>query len=263
MYKDNQVTVVIPVGRRMHMVTLFNYLERFRHIIDKIELWQCTTDTKDIEFLNVFCKKHGGWCEIVEPPDDGWKVHISNMASLYSRCTLSQTIYIKMDDDICFIDDGCIEELCKTLLDNPNDLVSANVVNASHTHSLFIERKLIPEGVFGDTSYHENGELADFLHSSFLKAVKGGKAGLYKQEGAYTDFYYVSINMIGWTGQTMQKMVPFGNHDESHFNYAGKQKANTRWILCENALAAHYSYRPSFKKLILKKHLKQYHDVSI
>jgi len=267
MFNDKKVIVVIPVGREYHLKTLFNNLVKHKHIIDKLELWLCTQKPYDIMYIRKFQQKHPNWCEVVNLEDEeGWKFHPSNYVKYYERCIDPNTIYIKMDDDICWIDEHCIYNMCKLLTEMEGTsykLVSANVINTSHTHLPFLKRNIIPNKKFKNFSYHENGELAMFLHTFLLKAIKTQHTNMFKAPINYPDINYVSINMICWSGSTLETMLPFGTHDESHFNYVGRSQAKADWLICGNAIASHFSYRPSFSYLSKNANLlEQYHEVS-
>lgn len=269
MYEGKKVVVVCPVGREFHLKTLFNYLIKSKHIVDEVQLWKCTKKPFDQYIINNFTDKHAPWCKSIEKPDfDGWQKHISNLSAFYEDCIDENTIYIKMDDDICWIHPDCIESMCKTLLllsnQTANPLVSANVINASHTHQYYASRNFIPPSFAGDFSYYEKGELAGFLHYITTSLIKAKHEDVFPIQRIFKHDKYVSINMIAWNGDTMKQLIPFGTHDEGYLNKEGKRKINAKWYVDGNAVCAHFAYRPSAKYLSqCTKFLDIYHQLSL
>ncbi|GAM34290.1 hypothetical protein TCE0_015f01767 [Talaromyces pinophilus] len=98
------------------------------------------------------------WCTDKTGPFDGW-------VSSWKAVVEPQSIYIKIDDDIVYIEDSTIPALCKKLVENPQYFaVSANVVNGGFTswlhHRLGVYAPYWPETRSASaTSAHEMSKI--------------------------------------------------------------------------------------------------------
>lgn len=123
------VVGLVFYGRREYVEILDYYLQRnLKHnggLLDEIVLSVNTDNSEDLEYLEMLLSKRPGYTK--HTPSGGYSRYQGQWeAALESR----ENIYIKIDDDIVFIEDNAIPAIVKRLLDEPYLFaVSANVVN--------------------------------------------------------------------------------------------------------------------------------------
>eukprot|EP00439_Symbiodinium_sp_Y106_P071552 s470_g12.t2 len=156
-YKDLQavnVVVVVFSGRRDRMRILMRYLRRDlrKHggVVDKIvfALWQYTA--KDLSYLKELVSSSDGadgTFDIQDFSEQRWGRSridadpISNrMVQLYKSMNETDTVYVKVDDDVVYIAEHAIAELVRERLRKRCLLVSANVVNHAIMSALHQDR---------------------------------------------------------------------------------------------------------------------------
>ncbi|KAH0565268.1 hypothetical protein GP486_001333 [Trichoglossum hirsutum] len=112
--------------------------------LDEVVFLQRTSDQEDIDWLHTTVSKTPGY-SIANYTED----RVSNYAHSWDLCEPG-TMYIKIDDDIVFIEDTTIPAIVDTKLKNPNSLlVSANALNqpalAWIHHHLGVVKPYLPE----------------------------------------------------------------------------------------------------------------------
>src|SRR5881392_2415740 len=105
----HKVVAVTPAGRKRYLAVLLPYVLKNRHLIDEYQLWVNTKDDWDIGYIKSVRDKWPELIRLIWPsiPAAG----SASVFQFYRYCTAERTIYIKLDDDICFIQDGALEEL--------------------------------------------------------------------------------------------------------------------------------------------------------
>ena len=159
------------------MEILLPYLFRDKGLIDEIHLWVNTAISSDLDYIFDISEKNSDFIKIVPPP---MKQQLSGdspyvVGCFYKFCNDPDAIYIKCDDDICFIENGTIEELVLFRIQNPKPfLVYPNIINnVIMTH---IHQRLgclpIEDGICTYQDHCPNGlksgELATKIHQNFL-----------------------------------------------------------------------------------------------
>ncbi|CAE7684249.1 DEGP1 [Symbiodinium sp. KB8] len=156
-YKDLQavnVVVVVFSGRRDRMRILMRYLRRDlrKHggVVDKIvfALWQYTA--KDLSYMKELVSSPDGadgTFDIQDFSEQRWGRSridadpISNrMVQLYKSMNETDTVYVKVDDDVVYVAEHAIAELVRERLRKRCLLVSANVVNHAIMSALHQDR---------------------------------------------------------------------------------------------------------------------------
>eukprot|EP00884_Botryococcus_braunii_P002605 jgi/Botrbrau1/12345/Bobra.4_3s0017.1 len=128
-FRTLKVSALIFYGRRDNVKILNSYLERNLHssggILHEVVFLRNTKNAADLRFLDELLDCHPGVyrSQTIEPP------HV------FARVlhTLPRNrLYVKIDDDIVYIEDGTIELLVEALLKRQDlYVVSANVINHS------------------------------------------------------------------------------------------------------------------------------------
>lgn len=263
MYNNYQIVANTAAGRRRYMQWLIPFVVA-SDIIDRYDIWVNTHDSVDIEFFKRIAAAFPKVQLVWQP--DGIVCGNNSINAFYRQCTEEQTIYIKLDDDIVWMEPDLIEKMVRFRVEHPEYfLVSPLVINNSlSTYLLQVHGKLKLDKYYQAMATHpvfwKSGEFATQLHHWFLQTqLKTGRyAALHvgPQPMGMTRF---SINCILWFGSEMKKMngeVPGDDEEYLSSIYPTRHGLANCWN--GDALAAHFAFFPQREQLDKAGVLQQY-----
>lgn len=240
---NKKVCVCIPAGRKKYLEILVKYLLKNTSKIDEIRMWVNTTNEEDLKYIESLPQMNSIFTLDYSANGD-INIGSSTAISLFFRnCCDENTIYLRLDDDIVYIEDGFVEEIIKFRIENPRYfLVLGNVINNSvcdylhksngalRTELDFTINASCPIG-------WSNKELTLEKHNCFFENLESDKLNLYKIEN-YEWNRRFSINAICWFGSEFKKFngqVEYGN--EEVWLTEGRNN-----IIFGQKLCCHYSF---------------------
>jgi hypothetical protein len=245
-----RVVAVTPAGRQKYLEILLPYILNVQNIVDEYQLWVNTTTPSDIRYLKSLKEKHGGFVRLVWPYIE--PCGRSTVYQFYSGCVDAKTVYIKLDDDICYIEDGAIDELVQFRIRNRQFLlIYPNVVNSAL--SSYIHQRL---GNFGSSlglfTYNpfcdlgwRSGRAAALIHSDFFQKLKDSRLDLYKyKQWVLHNFERNSINCISWFGEDFAqfKRCEPSADDEQWLAVDKPKEVGRVNSICGTSLMVHFAY---------------------
>jgi predicted O-linked N-acetylglucosamine transferase (SPINDLY family)/GT2 family glycosyltransferase len=250
MFKNYRIIVVTPAGRKRYLEILLPYILRSREIIDEYHLWINTTNKSDINYMNDLAKKFPDFIKLIslniEPSGN------STIRFFFQNCIDKDTIYIRIDDDICFLEKNAIKELLNFRIFNQNYfIIYANIINNSIC-SYVNQRKGSIGFSQGNTTYDvfcntgwKSGEFASFIHSKFIE--DNSKELLNKYQYSYwilSGFERVSVNFITWFGKDFAEFngIIDGEDEEQWLSVDKPKNINRYNCICGSAIVSHFSY---------------------
>lgn len=244
-----KVITVTPAGRKKYLEILCPYLLKNKHIISEHHFWVNTTNKEDIEYLNKLASENT-FFKLVPIPK-GTPNKNTTICLFFENCVDKDAVYIRFDDDICWMANDAVEKLVNYRIRHPEPfIVSGNVVNNSictHLHQRFGNIP-IDIGMCGYNRICDNGwkspEKAVTFHECFLEALKGGVTDRYKFPAWYFHTYEdFSINCISFLGKDFAEFGGKVGHDEELWLTHDKPKElGRRNCIYGDALFAHFSY---------------------
>lgn len=264
MYKGYKVVVNTAVGRRRYLKLLLPQV-LVSDIVDQYDLWVNTLDKLDIAFFEKMAEKYPKLNLIWQP--EGVINGIYSMAPFYAYCQDSNTIYIKLDDDVIWFDPTFFEELCRFRVDNPKYfLVSPLVINNGICNYI-----LQSEGLANFTHYLScapydmkdyNGYLAEELHKWFIKKIK---TKTYDQ--IYCGEHIIAmqrfaINAVAWFGSDFKKFNgKLEGDDEEFLTVKYPVKHNLMSCFNCNTIVSHFSFSAQREYLDRTTILSEYENI--
>ena len=245
-----KVVGVIPAGRKKFMEILFPYLLK-QNSIDEFEIWENTNKIQDIEFMHAFADEHKEKFTVQPLPCGG--VEGSGSIRHFMRfCCDPDVIYVRIDDDICWMADDCLEKLVDFRIKNPEHfLVHGNVINnniCSFLHQSIgamttNSATLAYESSCGDSMAKPS--VACEAHDCFQRHYQNDTLDAYKFK-QWIDHHNtrICINLISWFGKDMyQDGRDFENkNEELEMSVRLPKVKEMTKAICGDALAVHYSY---------------------
>ncbi len=249
MFKAHRVVAVVPAGRKRYLEILVPYIRANSRIIDACHLWCNTVNAEDIEYMHGIAEADDGLFQVVSPT-----VKVNGFRSIhhfFRYCCDPGVVYIRFDDDICWMAPDAVEKLVSFRLANPNYfLVIANTINNSICSTIHqrlgcfgTEEGLCEYDAFGDVS-HGSPQLACLAHRSFLNCLKSGDVSGYRVPlWIALNYERIPINCICWLGS---EFAPFngmvGVDEEEWLTRVKPQQLGRPNAICGQALVSHFAY---------------------
>lgn len=254
MYNHHKVIVVTPAGRKEYIELLVRYLLRDRGLIDEYHLWLNTPDEADLEYLRDLERSYPGYifCRERDP-----NIHLDmNHAGLsifqyFQYCTEPGAVYVRLDDDICFIRQGALRELVDFRIRNQAYfLVSANIINNALCSYIHQRMGLIDasKGVAGylcmDTTGWRDPRYAEHVHRAFFRHHAEDLLEKYSFERWELNTYErFSINCISWLGDDFRKFDgQVGVAEEEWLSRLKPMQLGRINCICGSAIVSHYAF---------------------
>ena len=256
---EYKIVAITPAGRKANLEILHKYLVKNKNIIDRWDLWVNTENKIDLEYMIELSNKYS-FINLVYPtwPYERGCPNLS-LAPFWSKATDEDTIYIRFDDDIVFIDDNTIENLIDFRVKNRNHLFVYPFIINNPFHSKDLQLRELISKKNGTIRSHEellgpgiadpvsflSSSFARELHETFIKSYhksdykkfmcdekitwditgsvyKYGTNG--KQEIFSNGGPQVAINCISWFGSDLKTITPINN---CYFDGEKKQREYT------------------------------------
>ena len=247
MIDNYRIVVVIPSGRQKYLELLLPHILDQQQYIDEIHFWLNTTNQEDISYIENIQKSNTNIFKIIYS-----KIPINGASSLYhfwyTSCD-NNTIYIRLDDDVCWLSKNFIFNVVKCRIKNPDAfLVFPIIINNDMNYGL--------TPTFGSVEYvkwFEHPYYGAQSHALFFNWLK-------KQSGDDFNFGNIpvpltrslNINSVCWFGEDM-RLVKFETDEEEHeISHTFPNKFNRPNMICGNAMCCHFGFM-SQKDYMLEK----------
>jgi len=254
-----RVVVVCPAGRRRFLEILTRYLLPLRGFVDRVDLWLNTAAAADVAYLQALSMSvQPVYYRLVEVPPPttltpggksklGMSYHIG---AFYPHAAEPGTVYVRLDDDICYIAPGAIRTLVEYRVRHPEPfLVYPTIINNS-----LMSAMLQAHGAFGkeigDCPYDilgrgwHDGRFAEAVHRRFIQAVKRRDLTKWRlPDKRFTDYERVSVNAISWLGADMAACATaVGELEEGYLSHDRPLELGRPNALCGAAIVGHFAY---------------------
>jgi hypothetical protein len=223
MFNGRRVVICVPSGRYRYLRILLPYLlaDRFASVIDEIKLWVNTDVPSDLEYFARMAqtfpkiKQVRAAGNISKQLYDGRRDHYQYNDSIYrfyQGCIEADTLYCKIDDDICFVHDDFFTHMLRAVTSRhrQNYACVGNVYNIPYTSKLQQDRGTLDAAMGHSTGDPRcpiactNGEFAAHIHKQFLALATCGQL-----ESLYFDSHNLKgrqrIGTMAWTGENFQQ----------------------------------------------------------
>jgi hypothetical protein len=246
-----QVRTVTPAGRARYVAILHQYLLRNRHIIDKHIWWRNTDHEPDVRYLRQLVDEFPDFYEIQEQKEP-WYKDTFNIHRFYPDCACDpDTVYIRFDDDICWMADDAIEKLVACRLAHPKPfLVFGNIVNNAICNCIHQQIGAIPADLpltWKATCPFswENGWAGFLFHEFFFKHCMDKTLDRYKFGIPNTLISYerFSISVASWLGKDFAKFGgEVGGDEEWWLSEVKPAELKRPCMICGDALFVHFAF---------------------
>lgn len=252
------VVTVTPAGRRDYLALLVRHLLPLRGVVVRHDFWVNTADAADIAYMESVAEKYAPFFRLVRVPPPttltlrgksklGMSYHIG---AFYPQAAEPETVYIRLDDDICYIHPGAIEALAGYRAAHAEPLlVYPTIVNNSLMSAMLQERGAFGREL-GDCPYDtlgrgwNDGRFAEGVHRKFIQAVKRRDISKWQLPNKiFQDYERVSVNCIAWLGSDMARHAQsIGEFEEGYLACELPKELGRPNALYGAAVVAHFAY---------------------
>jgi hypothetical protein len=258
LFSNYRIVCVTPAGRKKYLEILLRYVISNKNIIDSWELWLNTEIQPDIEYIDSLERQFPGFISVVRIQTD--KVydskqiykgyHVEKIHLFFRHCVDEKTIYIRLDDDIVFVEKNAIENLLKCRIEYPDPfLIYGNIVNNAICNFMHQRFGILSNeyGICGincmDTVGWLNPKFALYTHSKFIELYKENKLNRYTIIDNFNSFERFSINVICWFGKEFAKFGGNVGEDEEQWLTEDYPRQVVKYsTICGNSLFTHFSF---------------------
>ena len=124
-----KLVVVTFAGRKKYMEILFPYIERYKQHISEYHIYVATENEDDIKYMVDFYNKNQDFVKLIrlENYSSFNKALVWNLA--YKNCQDDDTIYLKIDDDVVYIDENLFTKFIDFRKKSDVPLVYPHIIN--------------------------------------------------------------------------------------------------------------------------------------
>ena len=250
-----RVISVCPAGRRRYIEVLAPYLLQNRDVIERHHWWVNTQNPDDVACLEELAAAHPDFFHLCYGDYDDSMSIGANIWRFFKHHAEPGTVYVRLDDDIVWVDRDAVRTLVEFRLANPDPfLVFGNIVNNAVCTHFHQQAGLIPRS-WGHVNKDAHdpvgwvrGSFAQRVHRRFLRDIETGRTELWKQvalpiRGTQT----CSINFIAWKGEDMAAVPELHTdpmEEEAHLTTSLPTQMGRPNAACPEALVAHYAFYP-------------------
>jgi len=266
--------IITPAGRKRYLEILYPYLKKFKDEFDEWHLWMNSPVKEDNDYLDELAKKEN-WIKQVYWDKEKYP-NLRNDRQMIRDTTYhffpidgqdKDAIYLRLDDDIVWLEKGAITNMFDFRLKNPQYfLIVGNVINSSlisHLHQRFgligYDRGFNNYECFCNIGWG-SGRYAELAHDGFLTNLEKGNLERYKfDRWELWAHERISINVICWLGSDFAKFKgEVGKVEEMELTEVLPARYGQMNCINGKALFSHFSFYTQEDYLLETDILKRY-----
>lgn len=291
-----RVVTVTPAGRTRNLQVLIPYLLRNRGLASEHHFWVNTVNEDDIDTIRRACGAYPDYFRCVPLPFGvpAGPPTIQRFYTLKEYCD-PETVFVRIDDDICWMARDCLYELVKFRIDNPEYfIVYPNIINNAVCAFLHQRAGLLPhdgeitcDGRCAGNAWSDE-RFTRLQHEMLIQRIESGDTDVYRRafdrwllldveqdhrwredEPPWCEPGRCSVNVISWLGADFEPVRQAAEArsealaDEERFlAYDYPRASGRRNCIVGSALAAHFSFISQAHFMYDSGILERYRDLS-
>lgn len=259
--------IVTAAGRKSYLEILKNYLIKYKNEFDEWVLWKNTPVESDLRYIEEIKN------ELNFVRTEKLTVNFEGSNSVYSfykNCIDKNSMYMKIDDDIVYINPNSINDLFEYKEKNKDHFLAfGNTINNSICTHLHQRYKLLPKNKITGYSIIDNvgwrdAKFAEEIHRVFINKIKNNcQKDFFINDWDLIFYERCSINVVCWSGEEFSE---FGGvvekDDEDYLSSTKPRNLKKSNIIMGNSLFSHFAFRPQREHLEKTEMLQKYKEIS-
>lgn len=254
----------IPAGRKRTMEVLFKYFIKHSDIVDEVMLWENTKVPEDLEFIRKTAEQMPSLFKNYGLPNGYHFIDrpIQHNTRAFYRYTIDpNTIYMRFDDDIIYIDDDYFRNILDFRIKHKEYfLVFGNIVNNAfcayrQQEAGVFDKKLfeIDSGYCMNMRTWGNPNFAIYIHKLLLQKIEYDRVDEFYFPEIVLDKERFSISNFCFFGSDFAKFdgnIPILD-EEIFLTEVYPMQKDLKNIVVGNAVVSHYTFSPYQKPFII------------
>jgi hypothetical protein len=249
-YKDKKykIVVVTPAGRKRYMEILLHYLIKQKNIVDEYRIWVNTGNPEDLNWFEKIKDENKDFITLEYLPKSLWPGGTMHICNFFKNTIDEDTIYIRFDDDVVWMEDDFIEKLVKFRIDNPDYfIVYGNIINNAVIDHIHQKQGIIYSKNIENTCLckhgWENPNICEEKHNTFIQNLNNNEIQKYMFDRYETNGQRISINNICWFGKDFKQFSGIvGEAEEQWLSDEAPKQKNKKTCVYGGALCVHYAF---------------------
>lgn len=237
------------------MEVLAPYVLAERPLFDKWVIWVNTPHESDVAYIQGLAGRFPDFVDLVYPATPLEKGKSRPQSGYFTTTKDPGTVYVKFDDDVCYVAPGAVKTLVDFRLDDRGPFfVSANTVNnptCAYIHQKYGAQSFFIDGAYQRVSPDYGNKVwsdvryAEYVHKTFIEDLLNGDVAKYGFDSwALSHYQRYAINCIAWLGDDFAGfggVVPHFDEEDWMCTIKAKELGRPNSI-CGRALVAHFAY---------------------
>ena len=247
MFNIMKIIVVTPAGRKRYLNILYLHLKLQKKLLNfEWHLWENSRTSEDEEYIKTLATENS-WIKVIERVLGNLKGTNYAINKFWDYTTDIHTIYIRLDDDIVWLEKNFIKTLVEFRIRNPNyTFVFANIVNNNvidHIHQRIGAIKInTPINYACMGNLWNSKELPLEIHKQMFESIKENDIDKWKFSQWILNLYErVSINGLCWKGGDIDFTEMIGD-EEQWVSVEYPRNIKTPNVICGTALCVHAAF---------------------
>jgi hypothetical protein len=252
-----RVIAFTPWGRELTASILYKYLLRDheRGILDEWWLCENTDDDQfgDRHYAMQLAERHD-WIKVVFQPADEPKLHPKqqNTKKFYRYMTDPDTIYLRFDDDIVYIEENAIERLVEARIFKKQPFVIFPVIWNNAICSYYLQQfqsmphwwGVVKEPYCMEPTGWANADFAIGIHRHLLDMIKENQVErLFMHHDIQLPVgQQFSVSCFAQTGEEYAKVGKIYSEEESWHTMEMPYETGRANLILSNSLVSHFSF---------------------
>jgi hypothetical protein len=261
MFEGYRVVCVTPAGRRRYMELLAPYVLG-SDIVDRYDIWMNTGHPADCKFLESLAKLPR--VRLVAHPA-GAKPSTESIGGFHPTATDADTIYIRLDDDVVWLEPGFFETLLRFRLARPEHFMVMPLIINNALCSFLLQSlgKVQVSRPLGTSCFDPVGwrdpRFALQLHRFLLDLIQRGETHKLHAGPHVSALVRFSINSLCWFGRDMAPVArTITVEEELDLSAVIPARLGRTNCFCTDTIAAHFAFFSQRAKLDGAGILEQY-----
>ena len=247
--KTYKIVVVTPAGRKKYMNILLSYILKQKNIIDEYRIWVNTTNLEDLNWFKELNTQYKDFVTLEYLPEGIIPSKNCTIHNFFANTIDKNTIYIRLDDDIVWLENDFAENLVKFRIDNPKffiifgNIINNAVIDHIHQKQGIPYSQHIENNCLSKTGW-KSSTICEEKHINFIKNLKKDNIKQYKFDRYKAKNHQrISINAICWFGKDFKEFSGIvGNDEEAWLSEIAPRQKDKKTCVCGSALCVHFAF---------------------
>ena len=247
--KTYKIVVVTPAGRKKYMNILLSYILKQKNIIDEYRIWVNTTNLEDLNWFKELNTQYKDFVTLEYLPEGIIPSKNCTIHNFFANTIDKNTIYIRLDDDIVWLENDFAENLVKFRIDNPKffiifgNIINNAVIDHIHQKQGIPYSQHIENNCLSKTGW-KSSTICEEKHINFIKNLKKDNIKQYKfDKYKAKNHQRISINAICWFGKDFKEFSGIvGNDEEVWLSETAPRQKDKKTCVCGSALCVHFAF---------------------